>query len=155
MRRNGLIATLIGALTLGSIAFGTSAFALAPPSASLPIPDPTIQSEYESEVTDFLANNPKPETADFGYSVDGQNQYWRAMAAWWESVPWVAVAGQWGCESQAVGVTFNPPDSQGVITAGRGGTGSCGGVSIGGNQAIFSIPESRSTIVEADPDSFK
>lgn len=145
------------AITAATIALTTAgALAITDPArqAELPIPDPTVQLAYEHEVADFLQSNPEPKSGDFGPTIDGQNAYWRAQAAWWEAAPWDAVAGQWGCTISATGVSFNPPDRGGLITAGRGGTGDCGGQKIGGNQAIFSVLDTRSNIVRADPERF-
>jgi len=144
-----------GALLIGAIAVGSLTVAMRePPPPTLPIAEPAVQAEYEKEVAAFLESNPEPQSADFDYSVDGRNVYWRALGSWWDSVPWVAVAGQWGCVSQAATVTFNPPDEHGVITAGRGGIGHCGGVVISNNPAVFSLPETRATIVRENPEDF-
>jgi len=60
------------------------------------------------------------------------------------------VAGQWGCTSGVNGVTFNPPNESGVITAGHGGMADCGGFIIT-DPSIFSIPETRSNMLRENP----
>lgn len=115
---------------LAAAAIGTTAMSTPQPAAQLPIADTALQAEFEGEVASFLESNPQPEPAQFSSDVSGQNAYWRAMVGWWNEVPWQAVAGQWGCVSSAVSSTFNPADENGVITAGRGGSGSCGGIKI-------------------------
>lgn len=139
------------ALAAGALALGTVAFASAQTEPRLPVPDPAAQAAYESELAKFLVNSPKPSPADFESSVEGQNAYWQAVGAWWESVPWDAVAGQWGCESGIQGVTFNPATEAGVITAGYGGTGDCGGFVLE-NPSILSVPETRTSMLEESPE---
>jgi len=143
-----------GVLVMGGAVFGTAAFATAAQGPELPVKDPAVQVAYENAVASFLLENSEPQSGDFDSSTEGRNDYWRAMAAWWESIPWEAVAGQWGCLSSGSTVTFNPADERGVITAGHGGTGTCGGVDIGGYDAIFTVLETRSTFVEENLDQF-
>lgn len=144
-----------GALLVGMIVLSGVAIAMEENNQPKLIASGSIaQIDFEMEVAAFLTNSPEPQSEDFDYSIEGRNSYWRAMAAWWDAVPWNAVAGQWGCTSQAGGATFNPPDEQGVITAGYGGTGNCSGAEVGKNPAIFSIPKTRSTIVSEFPLDF-
>lgn len=85
------------------------------------------QARYEDELVAFLAGDPEPRSVDFGQSVAERNAYWKERAAWWDRVPWEAVAGQWGCVAGSSGASMNPPDRTGLITAGYGGTLDCGG----------------------------
>ena len=151
--RAGLIsagALLITAIAVSGFANGTAERT----PASLVAKASIAEINYETEVAAFLASHPEPQSADFDHSVEGQNSYWRAMVAWWNAVPWDAVAGQWGCTSQAAAAAFNPPDERGVITAGYGGTGNCVGANSGDNPAVFSIPKTRSTVINENPQDF-
>ncbi|WP_157432096.1 hypothetical protein [Agromyces italicus] len=107
---------------------------------------PAAQAEYEAELVAFLEANPRPESGDFTHSVDGRNSYWKSIAAWWEAVPWEAVAGQWGCTSGGVGVTFNPPDEQGISSAGYGGMIDCGTLYESGTVPLLTEPVPRSEV---------
>lgn len=132
-------------LIVGMIAIGS--YANAAPSApeSLPISDVSAQLAFENELATFLASNPAPTQDDYAPDVEGQNQYWQAIAAWWTEVPWDAVAGQWGCVNTGSSVSFNPIDEAGIISAGYGGSGSCGGVEVHDSAIIFAVPETRTT----------
>jgi len=149
-----IIPGAICALTLGLIGLGTAAVASQQSQSELPVSDPAVQAAFESEVAAFLASSEEPSRSDFPSDVEGQNTYWRAMGTWWDSIPWQAVAGQWGCTIQSDTVTFNPIDEQGVVTAGHGGIGTCGGVVISEAPAIFTVPDTRSNLIAQDPGAF-
>ena len=151
--RRGIVASAGCILTLGLVGLGAAAISDPHPPV-LPVGDPAAQVAYEHEVATFLATNSEPSRSDFDQDVEGQNAYWRAMGAWWESAPWQAVAGQWGCTIQVDTVTFNPADNQGVITAGHGGMGTCGGVKISESPAVFTVLDTRSNLVSEDPEAF-
>lgn len=114
--------------------------------------DPIEQAEFEAELVEFLAANPKPESRDFQSDPLGRSQYWIAVADWWERVPWTAVAGQWGCTAGTVGVTFNPPDKEGVSTAGYGGMIDCPSSYASGEIARMTEPVPRADVA-LDPSS--
>lgn len=134
---------LIGFLAAACLALGTTAIVSAQPATELPIQDKAAQASYAAEVDSFLSARPEPQSGQFGFTVDEQNGYWAARAAWWEAVPWAAVAGQWGCTTGAVSVAFNSPREDGVVTAGFGGSGDCGGYYDRDNAAIFSDPRTK------------
>ncbi len=67
------------------------------------------QRIHEQELRTFLSNTPPPSPALRAGGVDAQNDYWEAQAAWWDSVPWESVAGQWGCTVGETSVSFNSP----------------------------------------------
>jgi len=109
---------------------------------------PTLvtQNIHERIVSDFLLQYPEPREEDFTWNIEGKNQYWQAKAQWWETVPWGSVAGQWGCTTQGVSVSFNPVNTHGVITAGYGGVGRCSPEADAENLWILSIPKTRSVL---------
>jgi hypothetical protein len=144
----------ICALALGLVGLGSAVVSNDQSQPELPISDTAAQVAFENEVAAFLASSEEPSRSDFPSDVDGQNAYWRAMGTWWESIPWHAVAGQWGCTIQSDTVTFNPVDQHGVVTAGHGGIGTCGGVDISDAPAIFTVPDTRSNIISQDPEAF-
>jgi len=80
-----LVGGVAGALLLS---MGT----VVPANAEVVGDDPPIsahaQDQYDQEVVRFVAENPEPTAVDPSASVDEQNAYQAAMAAWWETVPW-------------------------------------------------------------------
>lgn len=104
----------------------------------------TTQAEYEQEISDFVAENPEPIAVGFDATVGDQNAYQETMAAWWGSIPWEAVAGQWGCELGTEKVTVSEPNEEGLVTAGHGGMMHCGILS-DAELSIVAQPTARST----------
>jgi hypothetical protein len=51
-----------------------------------------------------------------------------------------------------VSVTFNPPRADGVVTAGFGGSGDCGGVYDQGDASMFSDPRTKAEILLERPE---
>ncbi|MBB5632113.1 hypothetical protein BKA04_000336 [Cryobacterium mesophilum] len=119
---------------------------------SLPIPDTATQHAYELELASFLREHPGP-VQDFPKdgSAESLNAFYAAQVVWWNSVPWEAVAGQWGCSFQAFQATSNPPDEVGVISAGFGTIINCGNALSPAATAMASTPQTRSAAIVADP----
>jgi len=105
---------------------------------------PQEQQNYESELSEFLDSSPEPTPLANNASVDEQNKYEETLAAWWETVPWDAVAGQWGCDSVVEEITFNPVNADGVTTASHGGMMQCDEIFSPSELAVVSLPELRS-----------
>jgi opacity protein-like surface antigen len=103
------------------------------------------QTNYEKQLSMFLSANPQPQAVDQEAPAIQQNAYWKSMAAWWESVPWDAVAGQWGCVPGVHEVRFNLPDEKGVVGAVIGGVTGCGAVVSDQVLSALALPIARST----------
>jgi len=99
---------------------------------------------HESHLSDFLRISPEPAPLAEGATADQQNAYAQELAAWWEAVPWDAVAGQWGCESTVQAVSFNPANAEGVTTASHGGVMDCAADFSEAQLAVVAIPQVRS-----------
>jgi len=141
------------AITAVAIAAGAIAVVAPHPEPVLPVSDPVVQASFESKVANFLSTVPQPVASDFGYTTEGQNTYWRAMAEWYDSEPWNAVAGQWGCEGSQ-SATFNPANDSGVVVAAYGGVSTCGGFELD-DPAILSTPQTRTDALKENPDLLK
>lgn len=104
----GFGALLVGALV--AVPIVAAQVRLTP--GALPIPDVATQRLYEPELETFLSEHPGP-VLDFSSdgSIASLNAFYAAEVAWWNSVPWEAVAGQWGCSFQSFQASFNPPDA--------------------------------------------
>lgn len=125
---------------LASLLGGTSAQASEVDPAS---PKAQAQLDHESQLDHFLQVNPEPAPIDETASIDEQNDYAEALAAWWETVPWDAVAGQWGCESVIEEVVLNPVNADGVATASHGGMMQCEEKFSTEELAVISLPQPR------------
>lgn len=69
---------------------------------TLPIPDVSTQRAYEQELGTFLNKYPGPvQNYPKDGSIESLNAFYAAELTWWNSVPWEAVAGQWGCSFQS------------------------------------------------------
>lgn len=120
---------------------------------ALPIPDIATQRAYEQKLETFLSEHPGP-VHDFPSdgSVASLNAFYAAEVAWWNSVPWEAVAGQWGCSFQSFQASFNPPDANGVISAGYGTIINCGNaLSAAATEMASSAPQTKSAAIASDP----
>lgn len=85
------------------------------------------QSSYENEVASFLSSHPQPANVGLDASVSAQNEHWAQEVAFWKSVPWEAVVGQWGCTLKSVTVERDAqPADNGVVGAGYSGLMNCG-----------------------------
>jgi hypothetical protein len=116
----------------------------------LPVASVTQQDAYATQVDQFVSSHPAPQIVSTGASVADQNAYWKAQAEYWDEVPWKAVAGQWGCTLQSAQVSYNPADSAGVVSAGYGTVGNCGGASQD-VVAAMSQPLTRTQAIRFDP----
>lgn len=138
--------SLVGLGLSGTFAAGSQASTLPAP---MPVNSVAEQDAYAAQVSTFLATHPQPSMP----STDDpaiQNAYWKSEVAFWDSVPWKAVAGQWGCSFQSYQASFNPTDSDGVRSAGYGTLTNCGPDSTDSLTAVVSQPISRVAAISQD-----
>lgn len=135
---------------VSSALIAVSALATQYPENVLPIPDRSTQLVFEQQVADFLAESPGPvQTHPKDGTTASLNSYYEAEVAWWDSVPWEAVVGQWGCTLRTYEANFNPPEQSGVVSARYGVIADCGNALDATGMTWLTSPVTRSSVIDA------
>lgn len=100
------------------------------------------ERDAEKRVAAFRAANPEPSAPSTGAPQAEWNAYWREMHDWWSSVPWDAVAAQWGCEAGETSVELLE-SANGAVSAQYGGVANCSGELESFELGSVGIPEPR------------
>ncbi|SKB01579.1 hypothetical protein SAMN06295879_3281 [Agreia bicolorata] len=131
--------TLIGVAALALAAFAGTGASAVPTASTAPTPE---EVAYSQQVSDFLAAHPDPAAAETSaLSRSDRDQRARELAAYWETVPWDAVAGQWGCTVQYLGTSLKPAASGELVAL----------VSLVYDSACVKASDGAATRVEARP----
>jgi len=107
---------------------------------------PAAEVGFEQQVAAFLEENPKPTDVARGSSASATSQHATAMADWWASVPWSAVAGQWGCEAGVDEVSLLQDEVTQALSATRSGVMHCGEKLTPEQLTVVATPEPRSDL---------
>lgn len=124
MKHPSLVGAALGTLAifLGIASSAMSASATPNPSLSPSSSAPVQVAAQDADgtaVAAFLSQHTAPTTPSSAATAAEQNTHWAAEVAYWQTVPWTDIAGQWGCQVKSVSVTRDlKEDANGVLGAG-------------------------------------
>ncbi len=135
------------ALSLGGAATASMPASSESISAELPISSISVQQEFEHQLETFLRAHHEPAPLAADATMEEQNGFAKTAYDFWKSVPWEAVAGQWGCLLGNVGVTYLPADRHGVVTAAYGTIIHCGKGVAAIDPDLISEPRTKTSLL--------